>query len=161
MTLSWSGAVAVTPPTYNIYFNQNANVNKSDTKIENILSSPYEISELIQGETYYFVVTTVTELGGESEISIEIPFVVPSAVLVSIELTPADTTIVSGRTIQFKATGVYTNGQSNDVTSLLDWIAEDTQLTVVDNDSVKGFVTAQRIGKTNIEIGRASCRERV
>jgi len=136
MAFRWSEVVAYnenTIPTYNIYLNQTANVAKSDTKIENIALPPYKVTGLIVGETYYFVVTAETR-NGESDISVEVSAVAPDAVLVSITLIPADTTIVSGSTIQFKATGIYSDDSTLDLTSAVMWNSADINLVEIDND---------------------------
>ena len=50
---------------------------------------------------------------------------VTDATLVSIEVTPADASIVDGTTQQFTATGVYNNASTQDLTTQVTWASSD------------------------------------
>jgi hypothetical protein len=60
--------------------------------------------------------------------------------LVSIEVTPANPVLVKGETVQFKATGHYSNNSTNDLTALVTWDVEATCIYCSINNT--GFFTA-------------------
>jgi len=73
ITLAWDGVS--TANFYNIYWSSSPGVSKyNGTKIANA-KSPQTVKGLKRGETYYFVVTAVSE-SGESEVSEEIVYTV-------------------------------------------------------------------------------------
>lgn len=73
VTLAWDGVSNAT--FYNIYWSSSPGVTKyNGTKIANA-KSPHTVKGLKRGETYYFVVTAVSE-SGESEVSEEMVYTV-------------------------------------------------------------------------------------
>lgn len=71
--------------------------------------------------------------------------------LVAIEITPSDTTISVGDTIQMTATGFYSDGTTSDITNLCEWNSLDDLIASVDNGMGKGLVTGDSAGLTTIE----------
>lgn len=151
VALSWSEVIDSNrkdTPVYNVYWNQTGNVSTSDNKIENV-SSPYTVDGLTVGETYYFIVTTATTRE-ESKPSFEVFAIVPTPVLVSIDITPADAAIVSGTSIQLKATGIFSNKTAIDLTTAVNWQTENIALSDINDTDTKGLVTANNIGENII-----------
>ena len=151
VTLDWSevdvGNVN-NAPAYNVYWNTTGNVTTADTKIENVIS-PFVVEGLTVGEIYYFIITTVT-IDEESGRSFEIFAKAPIPVLVSIDLQPADSSNISGSTVQYTATGVFSDGTLIDMTSAVNWSSTDPGLADIDNVTTKGLLSAANIGTTTI-----------
>ena len=76
---------------------------------------------------------------------------VTDATLVSIDVTPADPSIADGTTQQFTATGVYTDGSTQDLTTEVTWSSSNEAVATVSNaaDS-KGLATAVGAGSTTV-----------
>jgi len=132
VTLTWSDVLVENNNqvlSYNIYWNEISSVSKSDLKEENI-SSPYVMKGLTEGITYYFTVSTNSALG-ESDISFEITAMAPQPIILSILLTPADNTITSGNTQQFKATAILSDDSELDLTSAVIWHSTDNNIVAL------------------------------
>ncbi len=86
ITVTWGAVTGAT--SYNIYWNNTGSASTSDNKISGV-SSPYDHTGLINGKTYYYVVTSVNG-GSESSLSSEV-----SATPQSVTLTPPATITVS------------------------------------------------------------------
>jgi len=71
----------------------------------------------------------------------------PLRELVSIAVTPVDPTIPFGPTQQFTATGTYTDGSTEDITSSVTWSSSDTGVATID---AAGLATAVGEGTTTI-----------
>lgn len=63
-TISWTAVTGAT--SYNIYWATTTGVSKSSTKIASA-TSPYTHSPITNGTTYYYVVTSVNEIGESTE----------------------------------------------------------------------------------------------
>ena len=76
---------------------------------------------------------------------------VTDATLVSIAVTPADASIADGTTQEFTATGLYTDGSTQDLTTEVTWSSSDEAVATVSNaaDS-KGLATAAGAGITTV-----------
>lgn len=69
------------------------------------------------------------------------------ATLLSIAVTPNNPTVTSGKTLQLTATGSYSNGSTQDLTTQVTWQSSDpTKATV----SATGVVTGQSDGSTTV-----------
>lgn len=69
-------------------------------------------------------------------------------ILLSIEITPVSPAVLTvNSTLQFKATGLYSDGSTADVTSQVKW---NSSVTKVANISISGLATGVAIGSTNI-----------
>jgi hypothetical protein len=71
--------------------------------------------------------------------------------LQSIIVSPADATIARGTTLQYTAFGVYSDGSTQDITTLVTWASSDTAIAVVSNSpGTQGLVTALAAGVTTV-----------
>lgn len=67
VAISWN---AIAGATYNLYWGTVSGINKTTgTKIPNVITSPYTHTGLVNGTTYYYVVTAQNALGESSESS--------------------------------------------------------------------------------------------
>ncbi len=73
--------------------------------------------------------------------------VVTSAVLQSITVTPVNPTLAVGTTVQLTATGSYSDGSTQDVTSVAGWASSIGGVASID---VAGLVTARKIGTATV-----------
>jgi len=74
-----------------------------------------------------------------------------SVALVSIALTPSDPSVSFALPEQFYATGIYSDGSSEDLTPLVTWVSSDTGVATISNDGVsKGQATPVAPGTTTI-----------
>jgi len=77
--------------------------------------------------------------------------VVNAAKLQSIAISPQSPTIALGTTQQFAATGTYTDGTTQDVTSVATWSASDSKVAIVSNSPGSyGLATSSGLGSTTI-----------
>jgi hypothetical protein len=73
------------------------------------------------------------------------------ASLVSITVTPDDKIISSGKTLQFSATGYYSNGLTLDITKSAVWKSSDNKVAKVTNaKKERGLATAGETGTTTV-----------
>lgn len=76
---------------------------------------------------------------------------VTNAALVSLQVTPTSFTIAKGYTKQFMANGTFTDGTSQDLTSVVTWYSSDEAAAGISNTSgTKGLATSVNAGSTNI-----------
>jgi hypothetical protein len=73
---------------------------------------------------------------------------VTAAILQSIAVTPANPSIAIGLTMQFTATGTYTDGTSQDITASVTWTSGTTGVATIINAS--GLATAVSVGTSVI-----------
>lgn len=74
-----------------------------------------------------------------------------SSSLVSITLTPADSTVTSGSTVSFRAVGTYSDSGTRDLTASVNWSSSATSVATVSNASgSNGTATAVSAGTTVI-----------
>jgi urocanate hydratase len=84
-------------------------------------------------------------------ISISTTLTVTAATLVSIEVTPANSSIPDGVSQPFVATGVYSNHTTQNLTNSVTWSsAASTVATVGNTAGSKGVVTAKNVGADSI-----------
>ncbi len=72
---------------------------------------------------------------------------VTAATLVSIAIAPVDPSLVAGSSLQFTATGAYSDGTTNDLTSSLTWTSSDPSKATI---SAAGLAAAVAAGTTII-----------
>jgi hypothetical protein len=77
---------------------------------------------------------------------------VTPAVLVSLVVSPQNVAILFGKTLQFTATGTYSDGNKQDVTSKAHWNSSAPEVANVD---ASGLAASKSVGTTNI-IGKLS-----
>ncbi|EKR09519.1 lipoprotein adhesin LigB [Leptospira kirschneri] len=85
---------------------------------------------------------TIDSISGSSVLNIT------SALLTSIEITPTINSIPHGFTKQFKATGIFTDNSTQNLTQLVTWISSDPSKIKIENNS--GIATASALGSSNI-----------
>lgn len=77
---------------------------------------------------------------------------VSGAVLTSIEVTPAHSSLAAGTSRQFAATGVYSDATTADLTNSVTWASSNSAAATVSNALVDiGLVTSNIPGSTQIE----------
>jgi len=76
---------------------------------------------------------------------------VTEATLVSIDVSPATPTLANGLTQQFTATGHFTDGSTQDLTTEVIWASWDSAVTTVSNDpGSNGLATTAAAGSTTV-----------
>ena len=74
-------------------------------------------------------------------------FTVSAATLSSILVSPNPVALVAGQTMAMKATGVYSDGTSQDITGQVSWSTVDGSIASV---SASGLLTAVAVGQTTV-----------
>ena len=100
-------------------------------------------------------ITTTGEFKGREEIvltagkiekvDLDLSFI--ESPLISIDVSPADSTIAAGTNQQFKAEGTYENIRKEDITNLVSWSTSDPVKASIDKE---GFVKALKTGSVTI-----------
>jgi Bacterial Ig-like domain (group 2) len=76
---------------------------------------------------------------------------VTAATLVSIAITPANPSVVVGNTIQFTATGSYTDSSTQDLTAQVMWASDTHSVATISNVSgTQGLASSLTTGTANI-----------
>ncbi len=88
---------------------------------------------------------TITAASGS--ISGSTTLTVTAAALISIAVTPANPTMALGTTQQFTATGMFTDGTTQDLTSTATWSSDDQSTVTINN---AGLATSMSQGTANI-----------
>ena len=71
---------------------------------------------------------------------------VTTVALVSIKVTPANAVVNFGQTIQFTATGTYSDGSKKDITKVVTWSSSDTSIATISNAPLtKGRATTDHV----------------
>jgi PKD repeat protein len=70
---------------------------------------------------------------------------VTSPTLVSIAVTPANTSMVAGTKVQFKASGTFSDNSTQDLTSTVTWTSSNTAVATI---TVTGLATGMTAGQT-------------
>jgi hypothetical protein len=85
-------------------------------------------------------------------------FTVTSAVLTSISISPADTSVADGLTTQFIATGAYSDGSTENISSAVNWLSSDPSIAVIASGQAasNGLATAVAPGSTQISASLGS-----
>ena len=74
---------------------------------------------------------------------------VTAAVLISITVTPANTSIIIGNGLQFKALGIFSDNTTQDLTATATWTSSDTSIAIISMiPGSQGFATAIGAGTT-------------
>jgi len=84
---------------------------------------------------------------------------VTDATLESIAVTPSNPTIIEGEELQFSATGTFSDGTTQDLTTTATWLSSDIGVALISNViSSQGLVTSVFEGTTTItaEVGNVS-----
>jgi hypothetical protein len=75
---------------------------------------------------------------------------VTAPTLVSVSVSPVTKTIANGTTVQFRATAIYNNNTTQDVTEAASWSSLDTGVATVNNTTSKGLASGVGAGTTTI-----------
>src|SRR6185369_15131936 len=76
---------------------------------------------------------------------------VTGATLDSIEVSPADPSIITGTTVQFSATGIFSDSTTQDLTQQVTWLSSNLAVATVSNASgSEGLAAAQGAGGATI-----------
>jgi trimeric autotransporter adhesin len=79
------------------------------------------------------------------------PVTVTAAILTSIQITPGNATIANGLARQLAATGTYTDGSTQDLTSQVTWASSNTAAATVSNASgSNGLASSAGVGATTV-----------
>lgn len=96
--------------------------------------------------------TNITAAIG-SVTSANAPVTVTPATLTAINITPVAPSAYEGTTVQFTATGVYSDGTSGDITSSVTWISDNPAVASVSNAAgTKGLASAIANNATPVTI---------
>ena len=80
----------------------------------------------------------------------------PGPQLVAIEITPANPSVAAGRTLQILATGIYSDGSTQDLTTRVSWSSSNRQIVAVSNKKAsRGLVTGLAAGTATIAAAEA------
>ena len=115
----------------------------ADDSIATIEQNGFTVNALTKGTT-----TFTASLSGQSAgVSVN----VTDAELVSLTISPANTTIPLGLSAQFSAQGTYTDGSVQDLTSEVTWLSDDESVVVVSNaESFNGLASSVALGSSAI-----------
>jgi len=91
------------------------------------------------------ITATLTSVPGTASLT------VTTAVLAAIEISPPSPSVVPGGTIQFTATGIFTDGSSADVTASVTWASSTATVATISNFAgSQGLATGTGAGTTRI-----------
>lgn len=113
--------------------------------ISNTTGSRGLVSALTKG------MTTITATDPASGKSGTLALTVSNATLVSIAVTPGGSVLARGTQLQFNATGLFSDGSTQDLTTSANWGSSATAVATVDNTAgMEGVVTAVAMGSATI-----------
>jgi hypothetical protein len=75
---------------------------------------------------------------------------VTAAVLTSITITPSNPSIANGSTLQLTATGTFSDGSTQNLTTQVSWTSSSDTMATVNNTNSLGLVTATGVGSATI-----------
>lgn len=75
---------------------------------------------------------------------------VTAPTLSSVSVSPISTTIAAGTYVQFKATAIYDNNTTQDVTDSASWSCLTGGVAIIDNDTNKGLAQGDSLGTTTV-----------
>ncbi len=78
---------------------------------------------------------------------------VTTATLVSIAVTPANASVAAGATLQFKATGTFSDNSTQDLTSSVTWASSNTSMATINST---GLATGVAAGQSTISAKQGS-----
>ena len=107
------------------------------------------ITSAIPGSTVITATCAQASLCGS--VSGSTALTVTAATLASIEVTPASSSIAKGTSEQLVATGVYTDGSTQNLTGQVSWSSSDTSIATVSNTANSaGLAAAAGVGSVTI-----------
>jgi uncharacterized protein YjdB len=89
--------------------------------------------------------------------SVMVKLTVSAATLVSITVTPEDPSMAVGATLQFVATGTYTDNSTQNITNLVTWVSSSEEVAIISNaGGSRGLATSVKAGSSTISAFGAS-----
>jgi hypothetical protein len=161
-------SIAITPATSSIALGTSQQYNAIGTYSDN---STRDISDSVTWSSTSLSVAVISNAGGDTNglaistavgsttvhatagsiVSNSATLTVTSATLQSITVTPTNTTIARKSTRQFTATGIFSDGSVQDLTTAATWSSSATTVAVISNASnSKGLATGVGIGSATI-----------
>ncbi len=92
ITVRWNANTETDLAGYNVYYGTSSGTYSACINVGNVTS--YQIANLTQGTTYYFIVTALDNAGNESTDSDEVSATLPLAVVSSVDTTPPTGSII-------------------------------------------------------------------
>jgi hypothetical protein len=89
--------------------------------------------------------------------AVQVEATTASAVLISLAVTPANSSVAAGNTLQFKATGTFTGGTTRDVTSSVTWTSSKTTVATI-SGTIHGLANAIAAGTTTIKAAHGTVK---
>jgi len=161
-------SIAISPVTSSIALGTFQQYNAIGTYSDN---STLDISDSVTWSSTSLSIAVISNAGGETNglatstgvgsttikatsgsiVSDSVTLTVTSATLQSITVTPTNTTIARKSTRQFTATGIFSDGSVQDLTTAATWSSSATTVAVISNASnSKGLATGVGIGSATI-----------
>jgi len=161
-------SIAISPVTSSIALGTFQQYNAIGTYSDN---STLDISDSVTWSSTSLSIAVISNAGGETNglatstgvgsttikatsgsiVSNSATLTVTSATLQSITVTPTNTTIARKSTRQFTATGIFSDGSVQDLTTAATWSSSATTVAVISNESnSKGLATGVGIGSATI-----------
>ena len=117
--------------------------NAAIAAVSNAASTPGLATTVSAGSTT--ITATLGNVSGSTTLT------VTAATLVSIGVTPTNASIANGLTESFKATGVYTDNSTHDLTTSVSWKSSTTGVASINNAAGSmGLATALSVGSSSI-----------
>ena len=120
----------------------------STATISNAGGSEGEASPLAVGTTVISASLTgisSDDSGGSSTLTVS------NAVLASIAITPVTDSIIVSATVQFTATGTYSDSSTMDITTAVTWSSSNNTVATIDNMTNIGLATGVSVGTVTID----------
>tara|TARA_R110001592_G_scaffold227724_1_gene483990 strand:- start:26172 stop:29063 length:2892 start_codon:yes stop_codon:yes gene_type:complete len=117
--------------------------NNTNNQVASIANNAYTVLALVEGTT-----TLSASLSGQTA---DLSVTVTGAELESLSLYPVNASIPLGRSQQYSAQGIYTDGSVQDVTSQVTWLSSNEgQVLISNTQSLKGLAEAVAVGSTTV-----------
>ncbi|WP_310275049.1 Ig-like domain-containing protein [Rheinheimera soli] len=134
------------------------NTTENISSVVNWLSSDTSIATMNPNQTASSGLATaaspgITQISATiGALSATTSLTVTDAILMTIQLTPVNANLFVGVSRQFNATGIYSDGTSQDISALVSWASSATAIAVINSSSgaQHGLATGQSAGATQI-----------
>jgi hypothetical protein len=147
-TVGQSPVALVTADFRNAGTQDLAVLNQADNSISILLNQgPNAVTQFVEAPGSPFLLAGGAP-GSQGIVSPAVSLTVTSATLKSIAVTPANASIAKGATLQFAATGTFSDGSTQDITHGVTWSSSNT--TVATINPASGIAVGQVAGTANI-----------
>lgn len=124
---------------------------RNDALIATVFALNYSDTTVTPDTTYAYSVSAFDTSKNESAQTAPIIVTTPPVHLTFITVTPANTSINVGGTVQFKATGNYNDGSTKDITASVAWSSSNPAVASISNQAgSQGKATGLSSGATTI-----------